>query len=121
MSSRGEMKMSLRLIIYRLSRYARKGLEWTNVFMAEVLEQLELTIGSFRQDWGAKGFHDLLDSDRLVGELVFCRTTIVSSQFPTVNPSMMSYQTRPNAPMPTGCRSVYLYQGERTSPSRCGG
>lgn len=38
--------------------------------MAEVLEQLELTVGPLGKDGGAEGLHDLLDSNVLVGELV---------------------------------------------------
>lgn len=41
--------------------------------MPQVLEQLQLSIGSLGQNWCAEGFHDLLDGDALVGELVSCR------------------------------------------------
>lgn len=38
--------------------------------MAEVLEQLELSVGALGEDGGGEGLHDLLDSDILVRELV---------------------------------------------------
>lgn len=38
--------------------------------MSEVLEQLELAIGSLGQDRSAEGLHNLLDGDILVGELI---------------------------------------------------
>jgi hypothetical protein len=38
--------------------------------MTEVFEELQLSVGSLRQDRRAEGLHDLLDSDILVRELV---------------------------------------------------
>lgn len=38
--------------------------------MSEVLEQLELTIGSLGKDRSAERLHNLLDGDILVGELI---------------------------------------------------
>lgn len=42
----------------------------THVLVSEMLEQLQLTVGTFREDRSAEGLHDLLDSDRLAGQLV---------------------------------------------------
>lgn len=38
--------------------------------MSEMLEQLQLSVGTLGQDRGAEGLHDLLDRDRLAGQLV---------------------------------------------------
>ena len=38
--------------------------------MPEVLEKLELTVGSLGQDGRAEGLHDLFDGNILVGELI---------------------------------------------------
>jgi hypothetical protein len=39
--------------------------------MSKMLEELQLAVGSFGEDRGGKGFHDLLHSYGLLGELVF--------------------------------------------------
>lgn len=44
------------------------------VFVAQMLQKLELAVGSFRENWGAERLHDLLDCHRLAGQLIFCRT-----------------------------------------------
>lgn len=38
--------------------------------MAEVLQQLQLSVGAFGQDRSAEGLHDLLNGDWLAGQLV---------------------------------------------------
>jgi hypothetical protein len=38
--------------------------------MSQVLEQLQLSVGSLGKNWCAERLHDLLDGDILVGELV---------------------------------------------------
>lgn len=38
--------------------------------MSQVFQQLELSVGSLGQDWGAERLHDLLDGDILVCELI---------------------------------------------------
>lgn len=43
------------------------------IFMFEVLQQLQLPVCSFCENWSAEGFHDLLDSYILVCELISCR------------------------------------------------
>lgn len=42
----------------------------THVLVSEMLEQLQLAVGTFRENRSAEGLHDLLDSDRLAGQLV---------------------------------------------------
>ncbi len=42
----------------------------TNILMPQVLQQLQLSVGSLGEDWSAKWLHDLLDGDILVGELI---------------------------------------------------
>lgn len=84
-----------------------------------MLEQLQLAVGPFREDRSAEGLHDLLDSDRLAGQLVSRRA--VGGTFRSVvgylsrarrdgraGLELATYQTSPKAPMPTGCKSVYL-------------
>ena len=46
----------------------------THIFVLNVLEEFELTVGTFGEDGRAEGFHDLLDGDRCTCELVLCRT-----------------------------------------------
>lgn len=73
------------------------------ILMAEMLEQLELPVGAFRKDGGAKGFHDLLDCHCLASELVFGRAVRrTTGQLESSTAPAVTYQTRPNAPMPTG-------------------
>ena len=76
--------------------------------MAEMLQKLQLSVCSLRQDWGTERLHDLLDRNRLAGELVLCGATgKVSGQFEVICLTCPN-QTSPKAPIPTGCRSVYL-------------
>jgi len=74
MSSSGEMKMSLRLMTLAVSVGAPLVLERaTNILVPEVLEELELTVCSLRQDRSAEWLHDLLHGDGLAGELILGR------------------------------------------------
>jgi len=41
--------------------------------MSEMLEKLQFTVSSLREDWRAKGLHNLLDRNGLVCELVLRR------------------------------------------------
>lgn len=52
------------------------------VLVSEVLEQLELTVGSLGKDGCAEGLHDFLDGDILVGELI-ARGAVVCQSVPT--------------------------------------
>ena len=74
MSSSGEMKTSLKLIIWERVQNERadKRGRTTNVLVLYVLEELEFAVGALGEDGGGEGLHDLLDGDRGVGELVVC-------------------------------------------------
>jgi hypothetical protein len=76
MSSNGEMKTSLRLMIWRKERIGKRGkrVEETDVFVLDVLEKFELAIGAFGEDRCAEWLHNLLDSNGCACELVLCRT-----------------------------------------------
>lgn len=75
MSSKGEMKTSLRLMIWRKGLAGReRGVEETDVFVLDVLEKFELTIRAFGENRRAEGLHNLLDSNGCACELVLCRT-----------------------------------------------
>jgi hypothetical protein len=87
----------------------------THVLVSEMLEQLQLAVGTFREDRSAEGLHDLLDGDRLAGQLVSRRAIGVTFRSAggylsraRAGLEFRTYQTRPKAPMPTGCKSVYL-------------
>jgi hypothetical protein len=84
MSSKGEMKMSLKLMTYwAVSSHLTQ--EWLNavfvsksyILMPQVFEQLQLSVCSLGQDRCAEGLHNLLDSDRLSCELIFGRAACV--------------------------------------------
>ena len=42
----------------------------TYIFVSQVLEQLEFSVGALRQNGSAEGLHNLLDGDILVRELI---------------------------------------------------
>lgn len=76
MSSKGEMKMSLKLMIcaaVRICRPCNAGC-CPYVLVSQVLEQLQLAVGALRKDRSAEWLHDLLDRHGLAGELVLRRT-----------------------------------------------
>ena len=69
--------MSLKLMICGMDQYIQSGVPMqqrrkreTHVFMAQVLEQLELSVSPFRQNRCAERLHDLLDSDGLASQLI---------------------------------------------------
>lgn len=74
MSSSGEMKISLREMTcgcqYRRVSYAF----FSYILVSQMFQQLEFSVGSFRQDRCRKRLHDLLDGDGLAGQLIFSRT-----------------------------------------------
>lgn len=117
-SSRGEMKISLREITWTKSASRRSILSnsYTHILVLQVLQQLQLSVGSFRQHGSTERLHDLLDRDILTGEVVFGRATNgirVSSHGAQQNQyhqneGRNAHQTSPNAPIPTGWRSEYL-------------
>jgi hypothetical protein len=70
------MKTSLRLMIWSLRvRYSLEGEGRTHVLVLNVLQELELAICPLGEDWGAEGFHNLLDSHGRACELVLGRAT----------------------------------------------
>lgn len=74
MSSRGEMKMSLKLMIFALSAGTLARVEPVPyILVSEMFEKLQLAVGSFGEDRSTEGFHDLFDGDGLTGELIFRR------------------------------------------------
>lgn len=83
-SSRGEMKTSLRLITCCVvqrrccSPEGGGGCE-RYIFMLQVLEQLQLSVGALGQDRCAEGLHNLLDRNRLSRKLILGRTVFSMS------------------------------------------
>ncbi len=92
------------------------------ILMAKMLQQLQFSVGSFRKDWGTERLHNLLDCHGLASQLVLCRTKQeVSERWGRVGAEKISYQTSPKAPMPTGCKSVYLAANQQwTEKTRWG-
>lgn len=76
-----------------------------------MLEQFQLAVCALGEHRRAEGLHDLLDGHGLVRELVFGRTARPLGDARCDFYRRAKYQTRPKAPMPTGCRSVYLVRG----------
>jgi hypothetical protein len=75
MSSNGEMKMSLRLIICPTLKSATSNC-WVvdaYILVPEMLEQFQLAVCALREHGCAEGLHDLLDRHGLAGELVLGR------------------------------------------------
>jgi hypothetical protein len=112
MSSRGEMKMSLKLMTcYLFSEAAHaviKSGASSYVLMAQVLQELQLAVCALGQNGCAERLHDLLDCDGRRGELILCGTVCSVSYRSTSASIQTTHQTRPKAPMPTGCKSEYL-------------
>jgi hypothetical protein len=67
-----------------ISRRAGKSGK-TYVLMAQVLEQLQLTVCALGQDGRAEGLHNLLDCDRRSSELILGRAVPVVSACPFVS------------------------------------
>ena len=87
--------------------------------MPEVLQELQFSVCALGQDRGAERLHDLLDRHGLAGELVL-RGTTPWSVCNHGGGGPQAYQTSPKAPMPTGCRSVYLYEGVSRAHAQVG-
>lgn len=74
------MKMSLsemtckdRVRFGTMLKYSARGLigpSRTYIFVSQVLEELEFSVGALRQNGSAEGLHNLLDGDILVRELI---------------------------------------------------
>ncbi len=79
MSSNGEMKISLKLMTCAdqlVDLHFRMSQE-PYIFVLQVFEQLQLSVGSLLQNWSAERFHYFLDRNSLVCELIFCRAACV--------------------------------------------
>ena len=50
-----------------------------NVLVSKMLEKLEFPVCSLCENGCGEGFHDLLNSDRLLSQLIFGRTAITVS------------------------------------------
>ena len=75
MSSKGEMKMSLRLMTCELLGDSPDAIVRTpHILMSQVLEQLQLSVCPLGEHRGAERFHNLFDGHGLAGELVLGRT-----------------------------------------------
>jgi hypothetical protein len=101
--------MSLKLMICPTLEFAgARGRCWcAHILVSKMLEKLQLAVCALRQHRSAEWLHDLLDGHGLAGELILGRAAL-SSVCGSVYIAGQTYQTRPKAPMPTGCRSVYL-------------
>lgn len=75
MSSRGDMKMSLRLIILDTISPGNPSVAGLvpYILVAKMFQEFELAVGSLCQDGGTEWFHDLLDGNSLSSKLIFCR------------------------------------------------
>ena len=51
----------------------------TDIFVLEMFEKFQFSVGPLGEYRGAERFHDLLDRDRLAGELIFGRAVIWST------------------------------------------
>jgi hypothetical protein len=75
MSSRGEMKISLREMTYfSINSMKLEKEAWSStcayIFVSEVLQKLQLAICSLCENGSAERFHNFFDSDILVCELI---------------------------------------------------
>ena len=76
------------------------------VLMSKMFEEFQFSICPLWQDWCRKWFHNLFDRHSLTSELISGRTDHISPWNHTFN--TFTHHTRPKAPIPTGCKSVYL-------------
>lgn len=66
--------MSLKLMTFVASANIFRDMTGQpNILMAEMLQQLELSVGAFGKDRGAEGLHNLLDRHCLASKLVLGR------------------------------------------------
>lgn len=87
--------------------------------MTQVLEELQFSVCALRQDRSAERFHDLLDSHSLTGKLILCGAMRPGIRdLSVVLAWNTKYQTSPKAPIPTGCRSVYLFERQHCTIPR---
>ena len=83
MSSSGEMKTSLKLMICKRGQHELVGRREgaTNVLVLYVLEELEFTVGALGENGGGEGLHDLLDRDGRAGQLILRRAMVSLSSW----------------------------------------
>jgi hypothetical protein len=94
------MKMSLRLMTCGPSQMdclSEKKFSNTHILVPQVLQELQLAVGTLGQDRCAERLHDLLDSNGLVCELILGRTGD-SLDARLLAAVISAHQTRPNAP-----------------------
>jgi hypothetical protein len=91
-----------------------------------VLEQLQFSVCALGEHWSAEGLHNLLDGHILVRELVSGGTSsqeivkiTIHMDDDAARRSSSTDQTRPKAPIPTGCRSEYLEVISKVVPKIC--
>lgn len=110
MSSRGEMKISLKLITFENFSSSLVVLQIQSyVLVTEMFQEFEFSVSTLREDRSAERLHDLFHRDGLACELILCGTVhMFSAGGANSNHDRDSYQTSPKAPIPTGCKSVYL-------------
>lgn len=93
------------------------GFVSTYVLMLQVLQELQFTIRSFRQDRRAEGFHDLLDRNILSCELILGRAVREEGMISTYSSyNRLCGMLRKNRPRDVG--SVVAGGGERTRRDR---
>jgi hypothetical protein len=100
MSSKGEMKTSLRLMIWRarIREENVDGVKETDVFVLNVLEKFEFAISAFGEDRRAEGLHNLLDGNGCACELVLCGAAEDMWGVWGKRRRRITYHTSPNAP-----------------------
>lgn len=80
MSSRGEIKMSLKLMTFKNSVCGFIVCEiFPHVLMPEMLQELKFSVGTFRENRSAKRLHDLLNRHGLTCKLILCGTSSIIS------------------------------------------
>lgn len=112
MSSRGEMKMSLRLMTCRLKSDYVLMVEVfflateTYILMPQVLQKLQLAVGTLGQDGGTEGLHDLLDSNSLTCQLILCRADKAKCSLQPLLVTLEDHTDPVHLPFPLG-RGLY--------------
>jgi hypothetical protein len=107
MSSRGEMKISLKLMIWAALGSASGGSYCMPTFSCRrCFKSFSSRYVRFDRTGVLKGFMIFLIATAWLVSWSFAE--LCPNQYPASPEARSPYQTRPKAPMPTGCRSVYL-------------
>jgi len=64
---------AIRVCLHVFQRGNENIAQADNIFMPQMLQELELSVGTFGQDGGAKRLHNLFNCHGLAGKLIFCR------------------------------------------------